>query len=150
MKQKTITKKILDSSNLLHNISSIRQSLLNSLKQGLFAFLSMLLLLELLKNAQSIIHGKQLKVIDAMDVAIALLGFLLIFLGNLLKRIYGRVQKTKIIYRSQRWLEVFQFCQLILAVRLVRSNLLQLYLKGYRGLNRFYDLLLYFGESYMF
>ena len=91
MKQKTITKKILDSSNLLHNISSIRQSLLNSLKQGLFAFVSMLLLLELLENAQSIIHGKQLKVIDAMDVAIALLGFLLIFLGNLLKRIYGRV-----------------------------------------------------------
>ena len=90
MKQRTITKKILDSSNLLHNINSIRQSLLNSLKQGLFAFLSMLLLLELLKNAQSIIHGKQLKVIDAMDVAIALLGFLLIFLGNLLKKIYGR------------------------------------------------------------
>jgi len=91
MKQRTITKKILDSSNLLHNINSIRQPLLNSLKQGLFAFASVLLLLGLLENAQSIIHGKQLKVIDAMDVAIALLGFLLIFLGNLLKRIYGRV-----------------------------------------------------------
>lgn len=91
MKQRRITKKLLDSFNLLHNISSIKQPLLNSLKQGLFAFVLMLLLLELLKNAPNIIHGKQLNAIDTMDVAIALLGFFLIFIGGLLKRIYGRV-----------------------------------------------------------
>jgi hypothetical protein len=65
-------------------------SVIISLKYGLRVFVIMLLSLGLFEYLQCLVHGKSIKIIDTVDLAISSLGFLLMFAGKLLEKLYGK------------------------------------------------------------
>lgn len=75
---------------LLYN-KSVRDSVFFSLKHGLIPFITLLLSLGLFEYMQCLVHSKPIKIIDTIDLAISFLGFLLVFAGKLLEKLYGKV-----------------------------------------------------------
>jgi hypothetical protein len=65
-------------------------SVLSALKYGLRVFAFMVLSLGLFEYLQCLIHDKPIKLIDTVDLAISFLGFLLMFAGKLLEKLYGK------------------------------------------------------------
>jgi len=63
---------------------------LSSLKHGLITFVVLLFSLAFFEYLQGTVFGKPVRIIDTIDVAIAFLGFALMFAGKLLERIAGK------------------------------------------------------------
>lgn len=72
------------------NPKSFLESVLDSFKKGLIAFIVLLLTLGLFEFIHCLIQGKPIKIIDNIDLAISFLGFLLMFAGNFLERLFGK------------------------------------------------------------
>lgn len=89
MKQSIITKQLLNRINL-NNYKSFKQSFLASLKQGLIAFFGLFLFLGLFEYTQGLIQGKPTLVLNKIDFAISVFGFLLMFVGKFLEGLYGK------------------------------------------------------------
>ena len=69
---------------------SLIVALLFASMKGLTAFALLLISLGLFELVQGIIFGKPNVILDKVDFAIAGLGFLLMFAGKLLERLYGK------------------------------------------------------------
>lgn len=76
---------------LIFDNKPVRESVFISLKHGLKAFVALLLSLGLFECIQCLVHGKPIKIIDTIDLAILFLGFLLVFTGKLLEKLYGNI-----------------------------------------------------------
>jgi len=64
--------------------------LLASILKGLTVFVLLIISLGFFEYLQGIILGKPAVILDEIDFAIAVLGFLLMFAGKLLERLYGK------------------------------------------------------------
>lgn len=74
----------------LHDPKFFLDSLLISFKKGILAFVVLLLSLGLFEYIHCVIQGTTIKILDGIDIAISLLGFILMFSGKLLERFYGK------------------------------------------------------------
>jgi hypothetical protein len=74
----------------MYNFKFFIKPLLNSLKNGFIVFLALLSSFGIFEYIQSIIHGRPTVMLDMIDFAIATLGFLLVFAGKFLERLYGK------------------------------------------------------------
>ena len=83
------TRTSLDRSNFFSN-KSLGEALVASIKNGLIAFLALLLSLSFFEYIRCLIQAEPIKILDSIDLAIAFLGFLLMFAGKLLERLYGK------------------------------------------------------------
>ena len=72
------------------NTKSLKESILFSLKHGLTTFVILLSSLRLFGIIVAELQGKPIIIYDKIDLAIAFLGFLLMFIGKFLERFYGK------------------------------------------------------------
>ena len=75
---------------IFFNDKSLIVALLAAIMKGLTAFLLLLISLVLFELVQGIIIGKPRVILDKVDFAIAALGFLLVFAGKFLERLYRK------------------------------------------------------------
>ena len=83
LKQFLLTKLLLVRFHLGRR-KSVRETILYSLKHGLITFFVLLFSLGLFEYLQGTVLGKPVRIIDTIDVAIAFLGFALMFAAKLL------------------------------------------------------------------
>lgn len=78
--------------NQIHsdNPKSFIEQLLASFKDGLTVFVALLLLLSFLEYVMGIIQGKPTTILDKLDIVTAFVGFVLMFVGKFLERLYGK------------------------------------------------------------
>lgn len=69
---------------------SYREPIIYSMKYGFVTFMILLVSLRILGVAIAVIDNKPIVLFDGIDLAISLLGFLLMFSGKLLESVYGR------------------------------------------------------------
>ena len=76
--------------NHLNNLKSFRDPLFDSLKHGLTVFIIILLLLALLEYVMGIVQEKSNTILDKLDIATALVGFILMFAAKFLEKLQGK------------------------------------------------------------
>lgn len=76
--------------NQLQNIDNFKKPLVDSLKQGFVAFVAFLVILGILNYFTSIVHARSVKMISILDIATALVGFVLVFGGKFLESLHGK------------------------------------------------------------
>lgn len=74
----------------LRTFNSFKKPLADSLKHGFIVFLLILLLLSILELTLSIVNGKSVQFFTSGDIATAFIGFMLIFTGKFLEKVYGK------------------------------------------------------------
>jgi len=89
LRQFIITKQLFKRFNVL-KYKSFKKSFIISLKQGLVSFFTLILLLGLFEYSQGVILGKPTVIINMIDFAISVFGFLLMFAGKFLESFYGK------------------------------------------------------------
>ena len=73
-----------------NNLKFFREPLFGSLKHGLTVFVALLFSLDFLEYIVGIIQEKPTTLLDKLDIATALVGFVLVFTWKFLERSYGK------------------------------------------------------------
>lgn len=76
--------------NHFNKIKSFREPFYDSLKHGLTVFIIILLLLALLEYVMGIVQEKSNTILDKLDIATALVGFILMFAAKFLEKLQGK------------------------------------------------------------